>query len=231
MPDPRVVVLRHVPFEGLGRIADILRARAVAFAYTEAYGDHPVLPPLHEAAGLIVMGGPMSVNDAVPSLQRETAYLAQAIASGKPVLGVCLGAQFIAKALGAKVYRNAVKEIGWAPVYWTEAARRDRLFGGLERPETVLHWHGETFDLPPGAELLARSDNCRNQAFRVGDRVYGLQFHLEATPEMVADWSEQEVNCADVRELATPIDPQCHAARLAELSAIVFGRWCDLLRP
>jgi GMP synthase-like glutamine amidotransferase len=229
MAGSHVVVLRHVPFEGLGRIADVLRARSISFRYTEAYDNDVVLPPITDAAGLIIMGGPMSVNDDVPSIRQEAGYVAGAIALGKPVLGICLGAQFIAKSLGARVYRNAVKEIGWAPIYWTEAARRDRLFSGLERPETVLHWHGETFDLPKGAELLAWSDNCRHQAFRVEDRVYGLQFHLEATPEMVADWSEQDANCADVRELTTPIDPQHNAARLADLSTMVFGRWCDLL--
>lgn len=229
MAGARVVVLRHVPFEGLGRIAESLRARSIPFGYTEAYGEDIVLPPLAGAAGLIVMGGPMSVNDNRACIRQEMGYVAEAVSRGLPVLGVCLGAQFIARSLGARVYKNAVKEIGWAPIYWTEAARRDRLFSGLERPETVLHWHGETFDLPKGADLLAWSDNCRHQAFRVGDRVYGLQFHLEATPEMVSDWSEQEANCADVRDLSTPIDPDHNAARLAELSAMVFGRWCDLV--
>jgi hypothetical protein len=105
----------------------------------------------------------------------------------------------------------------------------DPLFDGLG-VETVFHWHGETFDLPPGAELLASSDLCRNQAFRVRDRVYGMQFHLEVTPEMIADWCMQDENCGDVRELLAPIDPYYNAERIAALSRRVFGAWCDVLR-
>ncbi|MGA9623052.1 MAG: hypothetical protein WBQ65_01170, partial [Bryobacteraceae bacterium] len=144
-------------------------------------------------------------------------------------LGVCLGAQLIAKALGAKVYRNPVKEIGWFEIHFTGAAARDPLFAGVGPSETVFHWHGETFDLPPGAERLAYSEACRNQAFRFAAGVFGLQFHLEVTPAMIEDWSAQDANCGDVRELATPIDPRQNAARLALLSSVVFGRWCDLL--
>jgi GMP synthase (glutamine-hydrolysing) len=142
----------------------------------------------------------------------------------RPVLGICLGAQLIARAAGARVYRNAVKEIGWAPVYWTDAGRHDGLFTGLDQPENVLHWHGETFDLPAGAEWLAWSDACRHQAFRLG-RAYGVQFHLEVTPAMVADWLGQEVNRTDAVEFAAAADPVRGFGRLRELSEIVFGRW------
>src|SRR5262249_54375226 len=96
-------------------------------------------------------------------------------------------------------------------------------------PETAFHWHGETFDLPPGAELLASSDLCLHQAYRVGSNVYGLQFHLEVTPEMIADWLEQDANCGDVRELTAPVDPWTNSARLQELAGKVFGAWCRLL--
>ena len=133
-----------------------------------------------------------------------------------------VGAQLIAKALGSKVYRNPVKEIGWLQIHLTEAAARDALFAGIGLAETVFHWHGETFDLPPGAECLAYSDACRNQAFRAAAGVYGLQFHLEVTPAMIEDWCAQDANSGD-------IDPRQNAARLAVLSSIVFGRWCDLL--
>ena len=113
-------------------------------------------------------------------------------------------------------------------IYWTEAAHHDDLFAGLDQPETVFHWHGETFDLPGGADWLAWSDACRKQAFRIG-RAYGLQFHLEVTPSMISDWVGQELNCADVATLERRVDPAANAARLRELSATVFGRWCDLL--
>ncbi|MGC8794935.1 MAG: type 1 glutamine amidotransferase, partial [Bryobacteraceae bacterium] len=144
------------------------------------------------------------------------------------VLGVCLGAQLIAKAAGARVYRNRVKEIGWAPVYWTRAAREDALFRGLEQPEQVFHWHGESFDLPRGAHWLAYSDACRHQAFRLDPHVWGLQFHLEVTPEMIRDWCCVPENQADLRELAEAPDPEGPVERLAEVAAIVFGRWSSL---
>lgn len=220
-----VLVFRHVRFEHLGRIAPALEINGIGWEYVDESGD----PDLDSVAGLISMGGPMSANDDLPCLRRELRSIEQAVAAGKPVLGVCLGAQMIAKALGAKVYKNRVKEIGWAPVYWTEEAGRDALFGGLSEPETVLHWHGETFDMPVGAERLAWSDGCRNQAFRVGAGVYGLQFHLEVTPEMVAGWCREDENAGDMRELAAPIDPYLNAARLAELADLVFGCWAKSL--
>ena len=101
-------------------------------------------------------------------------------------------------------------------------------FQGLSL-ETVFHWHGETFELPPGAKLLASSELCRNQAFRLGDGVYGLQFHLEVTPDMIADWCAQQDNCGDMRELQSAIDPCYNSRRLEELSSQVFGRWSELV--
>ncbi len=152
-----------------------------------------------------------------------------AMAQRKPVLGICLGAQLIARAAGATVRRNPAKEIGWFGLRFTGAAANDRLFQGLS-DETVFHWHGETFDLPDGAELLASSELCRNQAFRIGEEVYGLQFHLEVTPAMIADWCVQDENCGDVRELESVIDPYFNASRLEELSGTVFGRWCETIQ-
>ncbi len=223
-----VLVFRHVAFEGLGLIGNVLGERGIPFRYVDLFRD-PDAEPASDAAGYVFMGGPMSANDDLPYVRREIDLIRDAVAAGRPVLGICLGAQLIAKALGARVYRNPVKEIGWAPVYWTEAARRDPLFEGLREPETVFHWHGETFDLPAGTEWLAWSDGCRHQAFRAGEGVYGLQFHLEVTPEMIAGWLTEDENSGDVRELTAPIDPDANAVRLAELSALVFGRWAGLL--
>jgi GMP synthase-like glutamine amidotransferase len=109
------------------------------------------------------------------------------------------------------------------------AATRDPVLRGVAFSDTVFHWHGETFDLPTGAELLAYSTACRHQASRVGRNIYGLQFHLEVTPEMIADWLQQDANCGDVREITTPVDPEANAARLKELGALVFGQWCGLV--
>lgn len=226
----RVVVFRHVPFEGLGLIQPALEEKGISIELADLFQpSHPV-PETATAAGLIFMGGPMSANDDLPYLRREIETIRQAAGRGQPVLGVCLGSQMIAKALGARVYRNPAKEIGWFPVYPTEAGKDDLLVSALQSPETVLQWHGETFDLPAGAEWLAYSELCRNQAFRVGKHVYGLQFHLEVTPAMIADWYTQDANCGDVRELEAPLDPNLHAGRLADLAGTVFGRWTGLLK-
>ena len=226
----RVLAFRHIPFEGLGLIQPALEERGIEVELVDLFQGGPPPPNVADASGLIFMGGPMSVNDLLPWLPVEMQYIRQAAVRGQPVLGVCLGAQLIARALGTKVYRNPVKEIGWFEVRLTEAGRRDPLLSAMDETETVLQWHGETFDLPPGAEWLAYSVACRHQAYRVGSNIYGLQFHLEVTPEIVADWCRQDANCGDVRELESPIDPHYNAARLAGLSRVVFGRWCALLK-
>jgi len=225
----RVLVFRHVPFEDLGLIAPVLAARRIAVDYADPYQADAALPETAAYDGLIFLGGPMSVNDDLPYLGSEMELIRQAMARRQPILGICLGAQLIARALGATVRRNSAKEIGWYGLRFTEAAAGDRLFHGLSE-ETVFHWHGETFDLPAGAELLASSDLCRNQAFRISDFVYALQFHLEVTPDIIADWCVQDENCGDVRELEAAIDPCFNAPRLAALSAQVFGNWSEMLQ-
>jgi len=226
----RVVAFRHVPFEGLGLIEGVLDGLGIGVEYADLYRHGASMPDVSTAAGLIVMGGPMSANDDLPYLRSEIDFLRTATGRAQPVLGICLGAQLLARSLGAKVYRNAVKEIGWFDLHLTEPGRQDRLLSSMRPTETVFHWHGETFDLPPGAVWLAQSEACRNQAFRVGEQCYGLQFHLEVTPAMIADWCEQDVNCGDMREVEAPIDPNHNAVRLRELSTYVFGSWCSLLR-
>ncbi|MCX6627552.1 MAG: gamma-glutamyl-gamma-aminobutyrate hydrolase family protein [Candidatus Solibacter sp.] len=225
----RVLAFRHVPFEGLGLIEPALRARYITVDYADLYQALAPLPDVAAYHALVFLGGPMSVNQDLAFLRREMEFIREAVARRQPILGICLGAQLIARALGATVRRNSTREIGWYGLHFTQAAGNDRLFHGLS-PETVFHWHGETFDLPPGADLLASSDLCRNQAFRIGDAVYALQFHLEVTPEMIADWCAQDANGGDVRELEVVIDPSFNAPRLAELSAQVFGRWGEMLR-
>jgi GMP synthase-like glutamine amidotransferase len=176
-------VFQHAPFESLAGIASWLAARKARVGYTRFF-EKAKLSSLNDLDLLIVMGGPMSVNDEteLPWLRDEKQFIREAIRSGLPVLGVCLGSQLIASALGARVYRNAQKEIGWFPV---EAVPTDadvfHFPGGFQ----AFHWHGETFDLPPGAIRLARSAACANQAFQVGRRTLGLQFHLEVTPGAV----------------------------------------------
>jgi GMP synthase-like glutamine amidotransferase len=180
----RIHCLQHVPFEGPAGIADWAEARGHELSVTRLYTG--AAPPSPDAFDwLVVMGGPMGVHDEAehPWLGAEKALLREAIASGKTIIGVCLGAQLLAEALGARVYRNAEKEIGWLPIELTGEGRASSLFGFLPGHIEVFHWHGDTFDAPPGAVHLARSQGCANQAFLWGERVLGLQFHVETTPE------------------------------------------------
>ncbi|MCC5840131.1 MAG: type 1 glutamine amidotransferase [Opitutales bacterium] len=177
----RAHYLQHVPFEGLGSIEPWLENRGYDISYTRFF-DAGVLPEVKDIDLLVVMGGPMSVNDerAQPWLVRETAFIRRVIEEDKAVLGICLGAQLIAKAMGGAVFPNPVKEIGWFPI---EAVNADdpKVFRFPEKVH-VFHWHGETFHLPNGALRIAKSEGCANQAFAIGHKVIGLQFHLETTP-------------------------------------------------
>ena len=203
-----VLVLRHEPFEHLGHFAEVLEENRVGYRYHEL--GEPL--PREQYSGLIIMGGPMSANDGLAGLRDELELIERALRDEVPMLGICLGSQLIAKALGARVYRNTDLEIGWEPVWWTDAAKDDALFGGMASPEMFFHWHGETFDLPEGAEWLAYSEKCRHQAYRYGTKVYGIQFHPEITAEMIADWCLQPVNCGDVAVAGT-VDPVAHDTR------------------
>jgi GMP synthase-like glutamine amidotransferase len=188
----RVHILQHVPYEGIGSIGPWLESRKAEVSYTRFF-ETDRLPLPRSADMIIAMGGPMSVNDEdkLPWLMREKQFIRDAILQGIPVLGVCLGAQLIAGAMGASVHRNRVKEIGWFPVRATPGPP-----GSFRLPADcmVFHWHGETFDLPAGAVRLASSDVCKNQAFQINRNVIGLQFHLEATIESVSALVE---NCRD----------------------------------
>jgi GMP synthase-like glutamine amidotransferase len=179
----RAHYLQHVPFEGLGSIEPWLEAAGCRITSTRFF-DSPRLPEPEAVDFVIAMGGPMSVNDedAHPWLVPEKRFIRECVAAGKPVLGVCLGAQLIADAMGARVFPNREKEIGWFPV---QAATPASGGAGFRFPSSVkvFHWHGETFDLPAGAVRLAQSAACENQAFQLGPSVIGLQFHLETTPE------------------------------------------------
>ena len=189
----RAHYFQHVPFEGLGSIGPWLKAAGYEVTKTRFF-ESAALPDINEIDLLVVMGGPMSVNDenAFSWLVPEKGFIHDFIKKGKPVLGICLGAQLVANAMGAAVYRNTLKEIGWIPIQGvsTTGSSNFSFPSSLE----VFHWHGETFDLPAGATLLARSEGCENQAFQIGRSVIGLQFHLETTPESI-----QEIvsNCRD----------------------------------
>jgi GMP synthase-like glutamine amidotransferase len=189
----RVHYLQHIHFESLGRMDEMLRSRGHSLSASRLYAS-PELPGLEDFDALIAMGGSMSVNDEdeYPWLAPEKRLVREASLAGKPVLGVCLGAQLIAASLGARVYPNAEREIGWFPV--EGSAPSDPALFSFPSSIMAFHWHGETFDLPPGAVGLARSEACANQAFQVGRRTIGLQFHLETTRDSARLLVE---NCAD----------------------------------
>ena len=178
----RAHYLQHVSFEGLGSIESWLQAAGYEITNTRFF-ESVSLPDVNEVDLLIAMGGPMSVNDEgeFPWLAPEKQFIRDAIRLGKSVLGVCLGAQLIASAMGARVYRNHVKEIGWFSVQGVPSLGSSTF--RFPPSGKVFHWHGEMFDLPSGAARLARSEGCENQAFQLGRSVIGLQFHLETTPE------------------------------------------------
>lgn len=179
-----VVVFQHVPFEGPAAIADWAQARGEAVKIVHAYQGEDVAVGA-EASLLVVMGGPMSVNDTHihPWIEPELAVLHERIAADRSTLGVCLGAQLIAKAAGSMIYQAAETEIGWYPVQRTTEAGLGRL---LPDKFTPLHWHGETFDLPENALHLAKTEACLHQAFQLGQCVLGFQYHIEATRESLA---------------------------------------------
>lgn len=188
---PRILALQHVAFEDLGDFAATLAAREAAVDLRYGWESHRLAGEAASADLLIVLGGPIGAyeTDRYPWLADELALIAARLSAGRAVLGVCLGAQMIAAAAGARVYPgHAGKEIGFGHVVLTEAGRASCLAPLAETGGAVLHWHGDTFDLPDGAVRLAGNALYPNQAFAMGDRVLGLQFHIEATGDGIEAW-------------------------------------------
>ncbi|MBI4358723.1 MAG: gamma-glutamyl-gamma-aminobutyrate hydrolase family protein [Candidatus Omnitrophica bacterium] len=186
----KVLVFRHIAHEGLGTLEAFLKRSNVSIEYRDLFRSDAVRESPQGYDFVISMGGPMNVDETerYPFLLCERKLILKAVQTGIPVLGICLGAQMIARALGAPVYRGSQKEIGWYPIELSREAEQDPVFGTLEdRRPVVFQWHGDTFDLPQGAVRLASSDLYPNQAFRFGHS-YGLQFHIEMTREMILDW-------------------------------------------
>lgn len=182
----RIHCLQHVPFEGPAAIADWAAARGHLLSLTRLYAGEK-LPGIEEYDWLLIMGGPMNIYQErqYPWLKEEKACIDRALAAGKTLLGICLGAQLLADRLGSPVYAGPEREIGWWPLRLTEAGRRSLLFGDLDQTLSAYHWHGDTFDLPAGATCLASSAVCAQQAFLYDQRVLGLQFHFEVTQQAV----------------------------------------------
>jgi GMP synthase (glutamine-hydrolysing) len=230
-----LLVLQHIACESPAAFEDELRSRGLELVRVEL--DEGEAIPEGDFAGIVVMGGPMGAydEDEHPWLVDEKRYLREAVEHDVPVWGVCLGAQLLAASLGARVYPGPEAEVGVHPVELTEAAADDPVFAGAPTSIPTLHWHGDTFDLPEGATLLARSPAYRNQAFRVG-RSYGLQFHVEVTPELVAQLGQVPAYAESLEAVLGPgaldglvADVAANAESTLPLARRLFGRWLELV--
>lgn len=222
----RVLCIQNVAGEGFGRFECNLRAAGHDVRIVQVFrGD--ALPPSDRCDVVIVGGTPLAAYrwEEHAFLRDEAAFLRRAVAASTPCLGVCFGAQFLAHLLGGRAYRADRKEIGAYDVFLTEEGRGDPLLAGFPPRFPVFHWHGDTFDPPPGAALLARGDGVRHQAFRLGS-VVGVQFHLEVTAEDVAGWTEAYgAELADVGKTAEQVVAECRAidAEMDRLAARLLG--------
>ena len=230
-PTKTLIAIRHVPFEDLDSFAAPLAARGYAIAYREAPVDDLAAPELAAADLLVVLGGPIGAYEEslYPFLKAELSLIESRLKEGRPVLGMCLGAQLMARAAGARVYPGK-KELGWAPLQLTEAGQRSPL-RFIDSAMKVLHWHGDTFDLPVGAALLASTERTPHQAFALGRHALALQFHIEASAEGLERWfvghaleiaTTQGVSLAGLRADAA----QC-APRLAPQARAALNSWLD----
>jgi GMP synthase-like glutamine amidotransferase len=229
-----LLVLQHIACEPPAAFEDELRSRGLELVRVEL-DEGDALPEPDGFAGIVVMGGPMGAyeDDEHPWLAGEKRYLREAVARDVPVWGVCLGAQLLAASLGARVYRGPEAEVGVLPVELTAEAGDDPVFGDAPERFPTLQWHGDTFDLPEGATLLAESPAYRHQAFRVR-RAYGLQFHLEVTPELAAQWGEVPAYAESLEAILGPGaldrlvgEVTAHARTTRPLARRLFGRWLE----
>jgi GMP synthase (glutamine-hydrolysing) len=227
----RAVAIRHVAFEDLGSLPRFLGAAGYAVSYLDAGSDG--LDEAADADLLIVLGGPISVNDEAifPFLADELSIVRRRVVADVATLGICLGAQMIARALGAPVFPGKEKEIGWEPLTLTRAGL-DHPIRNLGESEPVLHWHGETFDLPEDVTLLASTPRYPHQAFAYGDRVLALQFHAETTAEALERWYVGHVGELTAAGISIPelrAASRRHASGLERRCGRFIGEWLSLV--
>jgi len=228
----KIWVLQHHPIENLAAIADALESAALAWQYVRTFRGEPVPRDMSNASALIVMGGPMGVyeTDRYPYLRAEMKLVECAIRDRKPVLGVCLGSQLLAAALGAKVVKGRAMELGWHRVTLTPQGKADSLFRGLPDSFDAFHWHGDVFDLPRYAVALASSEQTPLQAFRYGDNAYGLLFHIEATEESVGSMCREfaaDLKSGGIDGDKIVADTPDRIAKLSPIADAVFTRWAN----
>lgn len=232
-----VVIFRHAPTEGPGYIAVFLEQHGIPFEIRHVDAGDPIPDSPTPYAGLVFMGGPMSVNDELPWIPPTLALIRAAVAQNIPVLGHCLGGQLIAKALGGRVTGNPVKEIGWGTVHVLDNPTAQHWLGDVDS-FTGFHWHGETFsDLPPGAVHILKNDYCEHQAYALGPHL-GMQCHVEMTATMIRDWCETGASELAIAATSPAVqsarDMQAEAeTKLAPMTAIaerLYSRWIEGLR-
>lgn len=238
---PRILVFQHVAAEPLGTLDPLIRRRGHRIRFANFERDPGLQPNVDRYRGLIVLGGPMNVDDQAqrPHLVTELRAIERMLEQGKPVLGICLGAQLLAHALGAPVRRHIAPEIGWYPLQVTDAGREDPVLAPLGTEARVFQWHGRHFEIPNGAVHLARSDTCEQQAFRWGDNAYGFQFHLEMDAALIERWLSNptyrdELAASGLAHDADAIRAQTreHIAAMQARGERVFEEFLDLVgRP
>ena len=228
-----LTIFRHIACEGPGYLDRVLKRYSIPYRLVRIDLNEAVPRGLEETSGLVFMGGPMSVNDPLPWISQELELIQAAQARGMPVLGHCLGGQLISNALGGTVSANTVKEIGWHPVRKSNTTAAADWLAGLPQEFTLFHWHGETFTIPQGAEVILENDNCAHQGFTVGNTL-ALQCHVEMTASMVGEWAslyrDELVNDASAvqsaEEMTTNLNARIAAAQL--VADRLYLRW---LRP
>lgn len=229
-----ILVLQHVPHEILGTLNPLLKKHGFRIRYVNFGRDPNAEPKLDKYNGLIVLGGPMGVYEAdkFPHLRVEMRLIEEALRRDIPVLGICLGSQLIAHVLKADVRVHTHKEIGWHDIHLTEQGDDDPLFQRFDKTEKLFQMHGDTFDIPRSADHLAFSKLCEGQAFRYGDKVYGLQFHLEVDQAMIGRWLKihraDVESCAPLTEAEIIADTQKYIERSLSLSTEAFTNFIKL---
>jgi len=236
MPRPKILVFQHVPYEPLGTLDPLLKESGFRIRYVNFSREPEALPTLDKYEALIVLGGPMNADqiDTFPNLVTEVQIIREAIERNMSVLGICLGAQLLAKALGGSVSRNPVREIGWYDVDLTKEGMEDPVLSAFAEHQEVFQWHEDGISLPPDAVRLASSAASSVQAFRYGDHAYGFQFHLEASRSLIDRWLAVPVHRAVLDEEEGHIDAHAIQARtedaiepLQALSRETFLRWIN----
>lgn len=229
-----VLISRHVAHEGPGYFAAFLERHDIAYRVVKIDENEPLPPSIAGFSALVLMGGPMSVNDDLPWIAPALALIRAAMDAGKPVLGHCLGGQLISKALGGVVGRNPVREIGWLPVQRVDNPQANAWLGDLPNEFDVYHWHGETFSIPPGATRILGSAACANQGFVI-DNTLALQCHVEMTADLVRLWARAgrdeiaQPSATVQSEAQMTADLQARVARLHDAADVLYTRWIERL--